>query len=97
MAGSRLSRNHEPTVHPLIVLAQPADDNEMPVMAMTSFTTSWSKMTVLLMMAGDVYFFVTSGWIPNWRARRAMEMMAGRESCCPLLDDCLLTIVFMKC
>lgn len=88
MAGSKLSLSHEETLHSLVVLDHPAEEREIPSMAMISLTASWSRMTVLLMMSGDVYFFVTRGWIPNWRARRAMEIMAGRESWL-LFGDCL--------
>lgn len=65
MAGRRDRRSQEEMVHPAVTLDHPEDDREMPIMAMMSFTTSWSRMTVLLMMAGDVYRLVTSGWMPN--------------------------------
>lgn len=33
--------------------------------------------------------------MPNCNARSAMEMMAGRESCCPVFDDCLTMVQMM--
>jgi len=86
VAGNRLSRNHDDMLHPSVILDHSVDDSDMPRMAMISLTTSWHRMTVLFIIAGDVYFLVSRGWIPNCKARSDMETMAGSDSCCALFD-----------
>ena len=70
-----------------MILDHSVDDRDMPRIAMISLTTSWHRMTVLFIMAGDVYFLVSRGWIPNCRARSDMDIMAGSDSCCVLFGE----------
>ena len=82
MAGRRDRRSQEEMLHPEVVLDQPEDERDIPTIAISNLIISWSRMTVLLMTVGEVYFLVTRGWTPNWRASRAIEIMAGRERDC---------------
>jgi len=76
VAGSRDRRSQEVMVHPFKTSPQETPLNVIPPKAMTNFTTSCMKITVLLITFPEVNFLVTMGWIPNWRARRAMKRSA---------------------
>jgi hypothetical protein len=59
------------------------EDDELrviPIMAISNLTISCVKITVDLMISGEVNFLVTIGWIPNCKANRPIKKRAIGES-----------------
>ena len=53
------------------------------------------KITVDFMISGEVYCFVTIGWIPNCKANRPMKMRAFGDNDDDAFDAAMVKL--MKC